>query len=92
MQRPQLTTSPRRASRVVLLGSLALALAGCADLGFPTEPSYSFDDAGGGGCSAGRATGTVRASIAVSREEGREERTRACAVTRGGAARQPARK
>ena len=76
MQRPQ-HTSPRRASRVVLL-SLALALAGCADLGFPTEPSYSFDD--------------VRASVAVAREEGRVERTRTCAVSRGGAAQQPAKK
>lgn len=91
MQRPQHTTSPRRASRVVLL-SLALALAGCADLGFPTEPSYSFDDAGGGGCGAGRASGTVRASVAVAREEGRVERTRTCAVSRGGAAQQPAKK
>ena len=90
MQRPQHTTSPRRATRVVLL-SLALALAGCTDLGFPTEPGYSFDDAGGGSCSAGRASGTVRASLTVSRDEGRVERTRACSASRGGAP-QPAKK
>ena len=85
MQRPQHTTSTRRAARAVLSG-LALALAGCTDLGFPTEPTYSFGDAGGSGCGAARTGGAVRAS----REDAREERSR-CSPMRG-AAQQPARK
>ena len=85
----QHTTSSRRAPRAALFW-LALALAGCTDLGLPSEPSYTFDDASGA-CSAGRAGGTVRASVSITREERRVERTGCGGAMRGGA-RQPAKK
>jgi hypothetical protein len=90
MKRPQHTTSARRAPRVVLL-SLAFALAGCADLGIPSEPAWTFDDAGAA-CGAGRSSGTVRADLSIARDERRDERTGCSGAMRGGGARQPAKK
>ena len=77
MQHSKQSTS-RRAPRVAYL-LVVLALAGCADLGFPTEPAYFLDDPGATRCAA---DGVGRAD----RREGRRvERVRCSGVTRGSA-------
>ena len=88
MKRPQHPSSSRCAPRVVLFG-LTLALAGCADLGFPTEPAYYIGDASGG-CSAGASRAEARGG--ANREERRVERARCSGPTPGGGGRQPAKK
>jgi hypothetical protein len=72
-------TSSRRATcaaRAVLL-VLSLALAGCTDLGLPSEPAYYIADASAGDC------GASRVSQGATREERRVERVHCGGGSRG---------